>query len=97
MRLSQYGRSCLVEKLVDGLPTHGAIGTLRPYRRRDASPVCGAGVVKVVPTVQTCEAPVETGLVLVVSGTVLREESFAVRCDDRVQVRAEVLPGVLGE
>ena len=52
---------------------------------------------EIIPAVDPRKAPVQTRLVLVVPGTVLRQYALSIRSDNRMEIRPEARLGDLGE
>ena len=63
----------------------------------ETAPESGAGIVKETAVVDFCQTPVETGLMLVMTGAEFGEDAFAVGRNDRVKVGAKFGTGVLSE
>ena len=98
--LGEDGAAGLVEQVVTRLPPHVVFrrrSAAFTDRRRGATPVLLARVVKVITPVDTGEAPEKTGLMFVMRGTELRDHASSVRSRDRMQIGAAVGRGVLYE
>jgi len=85
-----------VKQVINGGPFY--FGAVRDHGRAgDAAPVVFVGIREIVATVDARQTPVDTGLMLVVAGTVFREHAFAIGRNDGVQVGAKIGTGVLRE
>src|SRR5690606_41685184 len=92
----QHHLACFIKQVVNGLPLHtGPFGSDDP--RSHLPPMVFSGIMKIIPSVQTGEAPVKAGLVGMVSRTELGQLAAAIRRDDGVDIRPEIYTRVLGQ
>ena len=86
----------VAEEIVGSLPGDGLAGSNEDLGVV-SFPVVRLEIVEVVALVHAGEAPVETGLVFVMTGAEFGEFTFSIRGDDGVEVWASGRTGDLGE